>query len=71
MKLTPGINFTYILRAAFTFEDPKFAKIQSSHQYLFALLGSPHVKAVCKMLMKLTPGLSFAKNYKAKLRIKT
>jgi len=28
----------------------------------FALLGSAHVKAVCKMLMKLTPG-SFDGNY--------
>jgi len=44
------------LRAAFTREDPKSVKIQSSHQYLFAHLGSGHIKAVHKMLVKLTPG---------------
>jgi len=32
-------------------------KIQSSHQYLFALLGSAPVTAACKMLMKLSPDL--------------
>jgi hypothetical protein len=30
---------------------------QSSHQCLFALLGPTCLKAACKMLMKLTPGL--------------
>jgi len=35
--------------------DPKSVKIQSSHQYLFALLGLAHVKAARKTLMKLTP----------------
>jgi len=35
-------------------EDPKSVKIQSSHQYFFALLGSSYVKAAHKMLMKLT-----------------
>jgi len=33
------------LRADFTCADPKSAKRQSSHQGLFALLGSAHVKA--------------------------
>ncbi len=35
--------------------DPKSEKRQSSHQCLFALLGSALVKAVRKMLMKSTP----------------
>jgi hypothetical protein len=43
------------LCAAFTRKDPKIVKIQSSYQYLFALLGSASVKALHKMLMKLTP----------------
>jgi len=37
-------------------EDPKSAKIQSSCQSFFALLGSSRVKAACKMLVRLTPG---------------
>ncbi len=37
-------------------EDPKSVKIQSSCQYLFALLGYASVKASRYMLMKLTPG---------------
>ncbi len=41
---------------------PKTQKIFSSCLSFFALLGSAHVKAVCKMLMKLTPG-SFDGNY--------
>jgi hypothetical protein len=36
--------------------DPKSIKIQSSHQYFFALLGSESVKAARKMLVKLSPG---------------
>ncbi len=36
---------------------PKVQKMQSTCQYLFVLLGSAHVKAAHKMLMKLTPAL--------------
>jgi len=36
--------------------DPKSVRIQSSCQDLFVLLGSAGVKAVGKLLMKLTPG---------------
>ena len=35
--------------------DPESVKVQLSHQYLFTLLGSAHVKTVLKMLMKLPP----------------
>jgi len=53
----PGLDFINILRKAFLYADPKSIKIQPSCQYLFSILGSAHVEAVCKMLMKLTPGL--------------
>jgi len=52
-----GVNFTNILWAAFMWKDPKSVKIQSSHQYLFGLLGSVNVEALSKMLMKFTPKL--------------
>jgi len=42
----PGINFTNILQVTFAREDPKSAKRQSSHQYLFDFLESFLVKAV-------------------------
>jgi len=51
----PGVNFTNVLRAAFTLKDPKSRKIQASRQYLIVLLGSSNVEAANKMLMKLTP----------------
>jgi hypothetical protein len=50
------VNFTNILPAAFGCADPKSAKRLSSHQCLFALLGSAHAKAARKTLVKLTPG---------------
>jgi hypothetical protein len=42
------------LREAFTCQDPKSAKRQSSHQCLFALLGPACAKAAHKMLVKST-----------------
>ena len=57
-KLTPaGVNFTNILRAAFTRSDPKKAKKTVKLSSLIALLGSLRTKAACKMLAKLTPAL--------------
>jgi len=49
-----GVNFINILLTAFTREDPKRIKIQTSCQYLFALYGAGRIKAACKMFMKLT-----------------
>ena len=43
------------LLAAFMHEDSKSVKFKSSHQYIFVPLGSTRVKALQKMLMKLTP----------------
>jgi len=52
-----GANFTNILCEAFISADPKSIKIQSSHRYLFVLLGSALVKAAHKTLLKLTPAV--------------
>ncbi len=51
-----SISPTY-LQAAFTPVAPESIGIQSSCQCLFTLLGSTGAKAVCRTLMKLTPGL--------------
>ena len=51
-----GVNFTNILCAAFTRKDTKSAKKQLELTVFFVLLGSAHVKAGCRMLVKLTPG---------------
>jgi len=55
MKLTPGVNFTNILRAAFALKDPKSTK---RHWWLdchFALLGSLPVKAFRKHVGEIEP----------------
>jgi hypothetical protein len=48
MKLSPGVYFTSILR-----EQIPNAQKNSKAFRLFALLGSAHVKGLCKMLVKL------------------
>ena len=52
----PGLNFINVLSTAFKRVDPESIRIQSNPQYLFTLLGSMCTKAVCRTLMKLTPG---------------
>ena len=52
---TPGVNFTNILRAAFTRADPKSAKKTVKLSSFIALLGSARVKAARRTLVKLTP----------------
>ena len=52
IQMRSEVNFTNVLQAAFTQEDPKSAKRQSSRQCLFVLLGSLRAKAACKMLVK-------------------
>ena len=47
------------LWTVFMHKDPKSEKRQSSHQCLFALLGSAYSKAAGKMLLNLTPGFNF------------
>jgi len=39
----------------YTHRSRKSKKLQLSHKYIFTLLGSTSVKAVRRMLMKLTP----------------
>ena len=46
--MTQRVDFTKILRAAFTHTDPKSAKKDSQLKQLFALLGSAEVKAARK-----------------------
>ncbi len=48
MKLTPGADFTNILRAAFKLVDPNSVKRQSNHNCPRELLGSLHIKAAQK-----------------------
>jgi len=48
--MPPGVNFINVLQAAFTCTDPESAKRQSNQQ----LWGPASIKAVRKMLMKLT-----------------
>jgi len=55
--LEPGLDFINILQTAFMPVAPQSVRTQSSCQYLFTLSGSTSVKAVCRTLMKLTPGL--------------
>ncbi len=62
MKLTPVVNFTNVLRTAFTLVDLKSVKIPVSHWYLFTLSGSASVKAVHRSLMKLSPDCSKWRN---------
>ncbi len=52
MKLTPGVNFTKVLQAAFRQEDPK----STCKKTLAALLGSLFVKAARKIVVKSTTG---------------
>jgi len=53
----PGVNFTNVLRAAFTLINPESVKKIENLTVSFTLLGSALIKAVCRTLMKLSPGL--------------
>jgi len=54
LQVSPGVDFTNILRAAFTLSDPKSTKKTDGLTVFFALFGFSRIKAVCKMLVKLT-----------------
>ncbi len=54
-----GVNFTNILQAAFECADPKNVKKIDNLTIFFALLVSECAKAVCRMLMKLSPVANF------------
>jgi len=51
MKLTPGV-----LHAAFTLLDPESVKKIDNLTVFFTLLGSGHIKAVHRTLIKMTSG---------------
>jgi len=53
VKLSSGVNFINALRATFTHADPKSAKKTVKLSVVFTLLGSAHVKAAHRTLMKL------------------
>jgi len=55
VKLTPGVIFINVLRAAFDHADPKSAKRTDNLTVFFVFLVSACVKAACRTLMKLTP----------------
>jgi len=55
LGLLGSISSTYLC-TAFTPAAPQSVTTKSSSQYLFTLLGPTSVKAVCRMLMKLSPG---------------
>ncbi len=59
LKIDPGVNFTNILHANFMWSDPKSAENTVKPSVFFALLGSAPEKALCKMLVKSTPGVNF------------
>ncbi len=48
------INFTNVLRAAFTREDPRSAK-DTDHLIVFALLGCVRTKALSKRVDEIDP----------------
>ena len=56
-RLHPGVNSTNILRAAFTRADPKIVKKTVKLSSFIALLGSAHIKAARRTLVKLTPSV--------------
>ncbi len=56
-KTAPWVNFTNIFFAAYNCAYPKRVKKTDSLTIFFALLGSGHIKASCKLLVKLTPCL--------------
>ena len=67
----PGVNFTNVLRAAYTQADPKSAIKLINLTVFFALLGSTRVKATCRMLVKLTPEIHLFKRGMKKRVVKT
>jgi len=54
-SLSSGVDFTNILRKAFTLADPKSAKRYWWLDCLFRLLGSAHIKAAHKHVGKIDP----------------
>jgi hypothetical protein len=61
LKLTTGVNFIKVLRAAFTCTDPEGVKKTVKSSIFLALLGYAHVKQLIEhSLVKLTTGPVFS-----------
>jgi len=56
-NVSTGVDFTNVLRAAFTSADPKSAQRHWWPDGLFAVLGSVHKKTTHKTLVKPTIGV--------------
>ncbi len=57
VKLTPGVNFTYVVQAALTLTDPESQVLFSA---FFVLSGSAHTQGSRRTLMKLTPSFKWS-----------
>jgi len=55
MKLSPGVNFINVLRAAFAPVDPKSVKWYWQLDWILTLLGSTGAKAVRKYVGEIEP----------------
>ncbi len=62
MKLSPWVDFINVLRNAFMLVDPKSVKWYWQLDWALTLSGSTSAKAVCRTLMKLSPGFGQKKS---------
>jgi hypothetical protein len=58
-EIDTWFNFINILSTDFTLVDPECVKKIDNLTVFFMLLGSVQIKAVRRILMKLTPGVNF------------
>ncbi len=63
MKLTPGVNFNNILRAAFKHANLKKRKRYWKLDWIFTILGSLCVNIAWNILVKSTPDRVLSSNY--------
>ena len=72
MKLTPGVNFTNILRVAFTLGDPKSAKKDNQVMQPFALSGSDEeIDPWCQFHQHFTSSFYARRSQKHKKTVKS
>jgi len=60
-RIPPGVDFTNILCTAFKCTDPKTAKKDIQLDCIFCAFGTCTVKATCKILVKMAPGVNLTK----------
>jgi len=72
MKLIIVVNFTNMFtHRIYNQRSTKTIKDSQVNIVLFALLGSSHVKASCRMLVKFTPGVNFINVFTYEFFVKT